>query len=139
MVPSLTPLDLVNFGMAVTIWLVQLIIYPGFTYLPKDRLVAWHARYTRRISLVVVPLMTIQLGLLTVLAYAGAGPAVNGMLTMVLLCWGVTFKYSVPLHRRITKGDDPVSVVPLLVKTNWPRTVLWTSVFLVGLYSRPTP
>ena len=134
MSPSLTLLDLVNFGMAVAIWMVQLVVYPGFAFYPPERLVSWHARYTRRISLVVVPLMTVQLGLLAVAAYAGAGPAVHAMLVMVLLCWGVTFKYSVGLHRRIANGDDAATAVRLLVRTNWPRTVLWSAVFLVGLF-----
>jgi hypothetical protein len=54
------------------------------------------------------------------------------MLAMVLLAWGVTFKFSVPLHRRITTGQDPVAAAQLLVRTNWPRTILWTAVFLTG-------
>ena len=135
MVPSLTPLDLVNFGMAVAIWMVQIIVYPSFAYCPPNRLVAWHSRYSRLIALIVVPLMTAQLGMLAMAAYSGAGAAVHGMLIMVLMCWGVTFKYSVALHRRISKGDDPARTVPLLVRTNWPRTILWTAVFLVGLFS----
>jgi len=135
MTPSLTPLDLVNFGMALVIWMVQLIVYPGFAYCPPDRLVAWHARYSRLISLIVVPLMTTQLGMLALAAYSGGGAAVQGMLAMVLMCWGVTFKYSVALHRRISKGDEPALTVPMLIRTNWPRTILWSAVFLVGLFS----
>lgn len=134
MTPPLAPLDLLNFGMTIVIWMVQLTVYPGFAYHPPERLVAWHARYSRRISLVVVPLMATQLAILAAAAYAGAGTAVHAMLVMVLLCWVVTFKYSVALHRRISNGDDPAAVVPLLVRTNWPRTVLWSAVFLVGLF-----
>ena len=134
MVPTLSPLDLANFGMAVVIWLVQVIIYPGFAYFPEDRLVAWHARYTSRISFFVLPLMTVQIALLAAAAYRGGGPAVNGMLVMVLLCWGVTFKFSVALHRRISRGRDVTESVRMLVLTNWPRTALWSAVFLVGLF-----
>lgn len=132
MTPEQDLLDLVNFGMALVIWIVQVIIYPGLTHYAADDLRAWHARYTGRISPFVVPLMLAQLGLLAWGAYAGGGPAVHAMLAMVLLAWGVTFKFSVPLHRRITRGEDPRGAARLLVRTNWPRTVLWTAVFLVG-------
>jgi hypothetical protein len=135
MIPSLDLLDLVNFGMALVIWLVQLIIYPGFRHYPPDRLVAWHPVYSRLISLFVVPLMLTQAALLAVSSYNGGGPAVNGMLAMVLLSWGVTFKYSVALHRRIAGNREVAASIEMLVRTNWPRTILWTAVFLVGLIS----
>ncbi len=135
MVPPLTLLDLVNFGMALIIWMVQLIIYPGFAHYPADRLVGWHGRYTSLIAVFVVPLMVGQLFLLARAAYLGGGPTANGMLVMTLLAWGVTFKYSVSLHRKITDNQDVAGSVALLIKTNWPRTVLWSGVFLVGLFS----
>ena len=136
MSPEQNILDLINFGMALVIWIVQVIIYPGLSHYPEERLKAWHALYTGRISPFVVPLMLAQLGLLAWGAYAGGGPAVHAMLVMVLMAWGVTFKFSVPLHRRITRGEDPLGAARLLVRTNWPRTVLWTAVFLVGEFAR---
>ncbi len=134
MIPTLNIIDLVNFGMAIVIWMVQLIIYPGFQHYSADRLIAWNPVYSRLISLIVVPLMLTQFALLAVSAYNGGGPAVNGMLVMVVLCWGVTFKYSVALHRRITGNQDVAGSVRMLVLTNWPRTILWSAVFLVGLF-----
>jgi len=67
-----------------------------------------------------------QVALLARAAYFGVGPAANGMLVMALLAWGVTFKYSVALHRKIADNHDVAGSVRLLVVTNWPRTVLWT-------------
>jgi hypothetical protein len=134
MIPSLDMLDLVNFGMALVLWMVQIIIYPGFRHYSPDRLVPWHARYTTLISWIVVPLMLWQLILLGTSAYRGGGPAVNGMLAMVVLCWGLTFKYSVVLHRKISRNQDAAGSVRILVLTNWPRTILWSAVFLVGLF-----
>jgi hypothetical protein len=127
-------LDLVNFGMAVVIWMVQIIIYPGFRHYEPARLIRWHARYTTLISWIVVPLMLTQLILLGRSAYVGGGPAVSGMLAMVVLCWGWTFKYSVALHRRISRNQDVADSVRMLVWTNWPRTILWSAVFLLGLF-----
>jgi len=134
MVPPLSFLDMVNFGLALVIWLVQVIIYPGFSHYQEDRLVVWHARYTQLISIFVVPLMLVQIGWLAADVYAGGGPAANGMFLMVLMCWGVTFKFSVALHRKIAAGRQVASSVRLLILTNWPRTILWSAVFLVGLF-----
>lgn len=131
-VPPLTLLDLVNAGLFLVIWLVQLIIYPGFAHYDAARLVTWHASYTRLIGYFVVPLMVGQLMLLGPGTVRGE-PAATGMFAMALLCWGATFKFSVPLHRRIASNQDPLGAVALLVRTNWPRTVLWTAVFAVGL------
>jgi hypothetical protein len=121
--------------MALVIWIVQVIVYPGLTRYPEGQLREWHALYTGRISAFVVPLMLAQIGLLAWGAYAGGGPAVHAMLAMVLLAWGVTFKFSVPLHRRITRGEDSLGAARLLVRTNWPRTVLWSAVFLTGEFA----
>ncbi|MCB1184256.1 hypothetical protein KDM41_12545 [bacterium] len=130
--PAPSWLDLVNGAMAVVIWLVQVIIYPSFAYLPVDRLLVWHARYTRAISFFVVPLMLGQLALLAPGVLRGE-PAATAMAALALLAWGVTFKFSVALHRRLAAGQDPLGAAALLVRTNWPRTVLWTAVFVVGL------
>ena len=132
MIPNLAPLDLVNFGMGLVIWLVQLILYPGLAHYPPAHLVAWHRSYTRLISFFVIPLMLVQAGLLLQAALNGAA-APNAMLAMVALAWAVTFKFSVPLHRRIANNEDPTAAVSLLIRTNWPRTILWTAVFLLGL------
>ena len=130
--PAPDLLDLVNGGMCVVIWLVQLVIYPSFAHYPAPQLVAWHAVYPRRISWFVVPLMLGQLALLAPGVLRGE-PAATAMLAAALLAWGVTFKFSVALHRRIAANRDPAGAVVLLVRTNWPRTVLWTVVFVVGM------
>lgn len=58
----LTPLFLiVNSGLAILIWIVQLIVYPSFLFYNKENLVQWHNIYTKRIAILVVPLMLIQL------------------------------------------------------------------------------
>lgn len=56
-------LHLFHFGLVVLIWLVQLVIYPSLAHIAVDRFRDWHRRYTERVSLVVVPLMFAQLGL----------------------------------------------------------------------------
>ena len=44
---------LVDAGLVVLIWMVQLIIYPSFLHYDNN-LVEWHHKYTSRIALIVV-------------------------------------------------------------------------------------
>ena len=58
---NIKPPYLADFGLLVLIWMVQLVVYPGFKYYQRERLLEWHARYTSRISYIVGPLMLGQL------------------------------------------------------------------------------
>ena len=53
--------SLVDFGMCVVLWLVQLVIYPSFLRVKTSELPTWHKAYTFRVSLVILPLMFGQL------------------------------------------------------------------------------
>jgi hypothetical protein len=52
---------LVDFALFILIWIVQRIIYPSFMYHSPVSLSQWHAVYSKRIALIVVPLMLGQL------------------------------------------------------------------------------
>ncbi len=116
-------------GLFVLIWLVQLVIYPGFRYYSKENLIAWHQKYTLGISLVVIPLMFGQLisaGLqwsLTANSYT--------LWSMVLIAgvWLSTFLQFVPIHNAISKGIFDNDLLNRLVNHNWLRTALWTVLF----------
>jgi hypothetical protein len=129
--PTFDLLDLVNAAMFVVIWLVQLVIYPSFALVPAPLLAPWHARYTRIISLFVVPLMLGQAVLLAPGVLRGEAAA-TAMLAMAAGAWIVTARFSVRLHGRIAAGDGAPAIA-MLVRTNWPRTVLWTGVCVTGL------
>jgi hypothetical protein len=51
---------LLDFGLVVLIWLVQLVIYPGFKFYSPSNLALWHKIYTGRIGVAVVPMMVWQ-------------------------------------------------------------------------------
>lgn len=124
-----------DFGMCVVLWLVQLIIYPSFQRIAPERVLAWHARYTFRVSFIIMPLMLVQLGL-SVWFFWLAPNWIHGLhLALVLVAWGLTFFVSVPLHDRISQGESDAAVFKALVDTNWPRTVLWTCLSVVSLGS----
>jgi hypothetical protein len=133
--PDITLLDLLNLAMAVVIWMVQIIVYPGLAALDEPRLRAWHPRYSRRIAYFVVPLMTGKAALVGLAVLRDGGAAALAMAAMEILCWAATFALAVPQHRRIAAGREPLAAARRLVTVNWPRTALWTAVLAAGLLS----
>ncbi|MGJ8641018.1 MAG: hypothetical protein ACSHYA_16625 [Opitutaceae bacterium] len=125
---------LVNFGMVVVLWLVQLIIYPSFLRIEADKLVDWHKVYTFRVSFVIIPLMFGQMGLWLFSVYQAPNVTVVVGLLLVVICWILTFTISVPLHRKVERGEGSETVLRALIGTNWYRTVCWTGVFVIGLF-----
>lgn len=126
-------LDIINFGLLVLVWLVQLIIYPSFAHIGATEFTSWHREYVGKISVVVTPLILIQMLLVLRLIYLI--PALKYFLMLVCLAviWISSFSLSVPCHKKLRKiGKDP-AVIKRLVRTNWVRTILWTAVFLTGL------
>lgn len=123
---------LVDFGLVVLIWLVQLVIYPSFLYADRERLVGWHASYTTRITVVVMPLMLTQVAVVG-LQVLGRGALLDWLsAALVVAVWLLTFLRAVPLHGRIGEAADLDRDLPALVRWNWPRTILWTMVFVLG-------
>ena len=131
---ALLPLlrHIVDFGLVVLIWLVQLIIYPSFSYTAKDELQTWHQRYVARITVVVGPLMLLQVLIVAMQVFVEGGWSPVCSLVLVGLCWLSSFGLSIPCHRRIEQGQASGQVLERLVHSNWPRTVLWTVVFAIG-------
>lgn len=119
--------------MVVILWLVQLVIYPSFLVCDLSKLAEWHRAYTRRVGWVIIPIMFIQLPLLAWLNYQAPSGANLAALICVMACWGLTFGVSVPLHRKMDRGDTSSKTVQCLIRTNWPRTILWTAAFVLGL------
>lgn len=123
---------LLDFGLVVLIWIVQLIIYPGFRFVDRRHLEHWHGRYTVLIACVVVPLMLGQALVVGLQVLQRGAPLDLASAALVAAVWLVTFLRAVPLHEKIGTGGDPEEDIPALVRWNWPRTVLWTAVFVLG-------
>ena len=121
-------------GCLVLIWMVQLVVYPSFKYYPPKPLQLWHNTYTKRITIVVLPLMFGQLicvGLSTLFHFN-----VYYLIKMILvvMVWVLTFAVFVPLHNKIARTDTTEFIVNQLVNRNWSRTVLWTVIFGMTLW-----
>lgn len=117
-------------GMVGLIWFVQVVHYPLFDRVGADRFTEYERSHQRRTSFVVGPLMGAEA--LTAFWILLAPPGVLGrtlpIVGVVLL--GVihlsTITLQVPAHERLARGHDP-GVIRRLVRTNWIRTLGWTT------------
>jgi hypothetical protein len=130
--------------LAGLIWTIQVVHYPLFAGVGPTRFAAYHADHSRLISLLVVPLMCVEL--LSALATfrwpdeampRWFGPA---MLGLVGLAWATTALGSVPAHGQLAQGFDAAAHARL-VHTNWLRTLAWTarSAMLLWAVARQLP
>lgn len=123
-------------GLFVLIWMIQLLVYPSFTFYNQDDLKRWHDKYTYRVTFVVMPLMLGQLAVTGVQLWKDTNwySILSGII--VFLLWWSTFLKFVPLHNRISNRDFDKETLDDLVRYNWGRTVLWSVLFLlsVGIY-----
>ena len=118
---------IVDSGLFVLIWLVQLIIYPSFRYTKEAYFVQWHARYTLLMGLVVSPFMLTQAGIEGLLLFQNE--VRWWRIAPITLIWLATFSLSVPCHRQLQKSGKNLSTINRLVATNWIRTILWSLLF----------
>jgi hypothetical protein len=128
-------LDIINFGLVVLIWLVQLIIYPSLAHIGEEEFTAWHREYVGKISAVVTPLILVQMLLVLRLVFFSPSALHFFLLACLGVIWISSFALSVPCHKKLQdRGKDP-AVIRQLVRSNWIRTILWTAVFLGGILS----
>lgn len=111
------------------IWTIQLVHYPAFRFVDPARFVEFEAFHQRGISILVVPLMLVELATAAVLLWlrpAGMSVwmAVLGA-GLVLFIWGCTFAIQVPLHDQLAQRFDSAAVEQL-VRSNWIRTIAWS-------------
>lgn len=124
---------IIDFGAVVLIWMVQLVVYPSFTYFQKKELMDWHLLYTNRITYIVAPIMFIQSGVITYQSWIHFS-ILNGISVLICLSlWLFTFLEAVPLHHQIDLGNEVERSAKKLVQINKKRAALWTILFIISL------
>lgn len=120
----------IDLSLAVFLWLVQCIIYPSFRHLRADIFRDWHAGYQRRVSWIIGPILLLQMFFVS--QEAIDAPSSYSLIRLVLLaiCWLITACVSVPLHRKIERGDAREQSIERLIQSNWFRTVTWSALFI---------
>jgi hypothetical protein len=121
----------ISWGLLVLIWLVQIIIYPGFSRITQARFTDYHRWYAVRIGIFVVPLMLSEVIALAAWCWSGRDPLLWSIAAAaVAVVWLSTVALQVPIHRRLQHGKDG-ALIRRLVATNWIRTVAWSIKALV--------
>lgn len=117
-----------SFALFGLIWCVQLVHYPFFLRSDKTNFIDHIGFHKYRISIIVIPLMIIELATSGILSFQSQQLADWNLFgfIVVILIWLITFFVQVPLHDRLSDGYDE-SVVQKLIKTNWIRTILWSA------------
>lgn len=112
------------------IWFVQLVHYPLFMLFGADGFVAYALQHQRRTAWLVAPLMSVEaITAAALIFWAPPGwPRWIAALGLALVAcnWLATAFLQVPCHRQLAAGYD-AAVVRRLVRTNWVRTIAWTS------------
>lgn len=122
--------------MTGVIWIIQILHYPAFSWIEPARFSDFHRNHTQRITFIVGPMMIFEMvtGVLLVL-HPPRETLLLLNLVLILGIWICTFALSVPLHNQLEGGKD-VEKINRLIRTNWPRTFLWTlrSLLLLGVF-----
>jgi len=125
---------LIDFGLVVLIWIIQLIVYPSFLHYTATNLVGWHRKYTPLIGYIVGPLMLGQLGIAIYQVSTDFTLYHSLSILIIATIWIVTFLQFVPIHNNISKGRVNETMLVSLVRKNWSRTILWTLLFAYSFF-----
>ena len=113
-------------GLLVLTWMIQLIVYPSFLFYTAKELVTWHKIYTKAIALIVIPLMLGQLGITIYQVFLVQNTFTFTSIVLVVFLWGITLLNFAPMHQQISEGNTQIQLLKKLVQNNWIRTIIWT-------------
>ena len=128
----------VDFGLMVLIWMVQLLIYPGFEFLDSVTFKQWHARYASNMTFIVAPLMFAQAGFVIVQFGQQINIYSTSYAVLALSAWVTTFVIFVPIHQKLDTTPHDKSLCRKLTKLNWIRVGIWSLIVVLDiiLYSK---
>jgi hypothetical protein len=123
-----------DFGIVIVVWLAQVIIYPSLAHIERDAFVSWHRKYSIRIAFFVIPSLCGQAVIAGIMVYYDASFLTVLSSALIGTCWVSTFGLSVPCHVQLQHAGKDLVVIRKLVWTNLIRTLLWTLVFMIGIW-----
>lgn len=116
--------------MTGLIWFVQLVHYPMFAGLDRQRFATLHAEHSRHTGLVVSAPMLVELVTGVWLWWSSAGEDSHALwgfaLVGLAVVWASTALLQIPEHARLALGWD-AAAHRRLVLGNWVRTFAWTA------------
>lgn len=108
------------------IFVIQFVHYPSFIYVSEKDFSHFEKFHTSKMGLIVAPIMLLELfTALFLILFFDTSLLFLLLSLMILIIWLTTISLSVPCHHQLLQGKD-LAVIKKLIKTNWPRTLLWT-------------
>lgn len=125
---------LINFSLSAIlcglIWTIQIVHYPSFLDVGADEYLTFQQNHMRNISLVVFPLMLLELaaGIYLQVQYVSFTLHWPVFLAtfLLLLTWIITIFFASPLHSQLVSQGYDAQNIQKLISINWWRTLAWT-------------
>ena len=121
-------LILLNFIVTLTmlsiIMVTQIVSYHLFLNVDEKIFTSYHSEYVKIITIIVMPIMIIELALTIMLYYMLDGFLSQIFLISIVLIFISTVIIQVPIHNKLKFSYDEY-LAKKLIKTNWIRTFLW--------------
>jgi len=125
---SLDQLHLISTSMMVAIiWIVQILHYPTFLFIDKERYTEFQQFHMNKISYIIVPLMLVELisGLSILFTVENIQFSFYVSLSLLILIWLITGLFFTKFHSELSKKFRHNTILRL-IRLNWIRTVFWT-------------
>lgn len=108
------------------IWTIQWVHYPSFSYIDPKLFSLFHDFHSKRITLIVAPLMLLELVLSAYGLWAYRSHLwVWANAVLVAITWFSTIFIQIPLHKKLAQGLVERTIL-LLVRSNYVRTLAWS-------------
>lgn len=115
--------------MVGVIWIIQLVHYPTFLYIDKQKYMKFQEFHMSRVSYIVMPTMIAELFSGIYILFYNNILMVNTFFLLasfsLFLNWVITALVFVKIHNRLLIKYEK-NIILLLVKLNWLRTILWS-------------
>ncbi|MEQ8673334.1 MAG: hypothetical protein RLP44_02710 [Aggregatilineales bacterium] len=123
--------------MVGVILIIQIVHYPLFSNVAAESFIAYEARHTQLITLIVLPLMLCE-AISSLILTAQPPPNIPTFplwlgVIMLSIIWGMTMIIHVPQHGLLSQGFDSITH-NTLVSSNWIRTIAWIMRGLIALW-----
>ena len=122
-----------NSYLVSLVLITQFITYPTFLSIDKKKFPDFHKKYVNKISLIVAPVMIIELLTLSHIAYFSKDFLIIKSLILLLVIWLTTFFIMIPSHNKISKAFNKKEI-NMLINYNWVRTILWSFKLLLIIF-----
>ena len=115
---------IINATLIGVILVTQIVSYPLFLNVKSSDFSSYHKIYTKRISIVVLPLMLAESFITAYILFSNPSMIYIFAAFILLFIWLSTFFIQVPIHNIISKSKDNQLLKKLII-SNWFRTLLW--------------